>query len=132
MDHRVGWNWLWRSILIFDAPLLILTIFRSHRLCKTWTNYHQDTAKMMGLWGCLQLRAAVCSLKMKMGSYNMIYWLGRYYFLLGFIYVKNPKRFVVLYSNQKFSTQPLTVFWRVKLRRKEYLPSQWIIFSSVL
>ena len=43
----------------------------------------------------------------------------------GFCYVKkNPKRFVILYSNKKISTQPLTFFDLIKPRRKEHLPTQ--------
>ena len=44
---------------------------------------------------------------LKTGSDKII--LGRYSFLLGFIMKKN-KRFVILYSNQKFSTKPLIFF----------------------
>ena len=46
--------------------------------------------------------------------------------------IKNPKMFVTLYSNQKFSTprQPLLFFDVVKPRRKEYLLSQKIILSD--
>jgi hypothetical protein len=51
---------------------------------------------------------------LKTGSDKMIYWLGRYSFILGFIMSKNPK----------FSMQPLTFFDIIKPRRKEYLPSQ--------
>ena len=47
--------------------------------------------------------------------------------------IKNPKMFVTLYSNQKFSTprQPLLFFDVVKPRRKEYLLSQKIILSDL-
>ena len=52
-------------------------------------------------YGLMRLLAAACSLKIKQGSYNIIYWL----FPPGFYLCKKPKRFVILYSNQKFSFQ---------------------------
>ena len=36
----------------------------------------------------------------------------------GFYYVKQIKRFVILYSNQKLSTEPLTFFWHNKTQKK--------------
>ena len=52
------------------------------------------------------------------GSDRIIYWLGRYSFHLGFIMSKKPKRFVILYSNQKFSMQPPTFFWFDKTQKE--------------
>ena len=48
---------------------------------------------------------------LKIGLDKIIYWLGIYLVDSGFYYVKKLKRLVILYSNQNFSTQPLTVFW---------------------
>ena len=57
-------------------------------------------------------------MNLKADSNKIIYWLGRQSFLLFFLcqkpqkvfYVKKPKRFLISYSNQKFSMKTLTFF----------------------
>ena len=54
---------------------------------------------------------------LKTGSDKIVYWLFRFFFLLGYIiyYVKKPKRFVILTCN---STQSLLFFWHDKTQEE--------------
>ena len=73
------------------------------------------------IWTCKHL--------LKMGSHKIIYWLefSRYIlFHFGFYYVKQTKRFVILYSNLKFSMQPLMLFFDIIKTQKERVPTKSI------
>ena len=49
------------------------------------------------------------TLTLKTGSDKIIYWLGSY-FSFWVLSCKNPKKIVILYSNQKINMEPLTFY----------------------
>ena len=53
------------------------------------------------------------------GSDKIIYWIGRYSFLLGFITSKNPKDLWFYILIKKFSTQPLMFVWHHKTLKEK-------------
>ena len=55
---------------------------------------------------------------LKKGSDKMIYWNGRYTFLLVFYFVKTPKRFVILCSIKKLNTQTYKVVLHNKTQKE--------------
>ena len=112
---------------------LLAVIFGSTLFSKLVSNFCQM------IW--IRGQKLLFPFSMVISSDKIIDWLGRYIlFPFGFYHGKKPKRFVILHSNWKFSTQPLTFFWhnktqkeRVSTESKNYFirPSLWLFYMDI-
>ena len=128
------WCWFWASYvgMFFDAVVVFVT---SHTLLFRFAVSILWACKNLMQIGTLKLSAKktlflqipitswlllTCWIGniLKTGSDIIIYWLSRHSFLLGFIMSKKTERSVILFSNQKFTTQPLAFFWHNKTQKE--------------
>ena len=113
------------AIVIFEQVARWGQIPKTHFYYSTSTNLIRTAGycgKVLKAFCCYNFPKLKEKNLLKTGSDKIIVWLGRYFFL--------PKRLVILYSNQKFSSQPLTFFDAIKPRRREYLPSHELFYQT--
>ena len=79
-----SWNYLWRIVAynsMQDASLVL------NQLCSSFFYEKKSTYKIVSLFSLRPFKWLL-----KTGSDKIIYWLGKFYFLLGFIMSKTQER----------------------------------------